>query len=224
MFIRSVSRFAATAVVALAAVGIGHVVLAGPAAAVTTIKVELNQGQLRVEGRGGILGTVVTVASTTSLAGGRVGSGGLFKVEATDFSAPDCWLTVSNSGTPTETVRIPNCRPSATAVPDTPAAPTGSCVIAPTAQAALTAGSPSTVWFDTSGCDTTTNSGATPTPVQWQVVAGSIPTGMSGPNSQGTTAGNIIGTPSVPGTYRFTVEVSDQIGATDQETVTVVVS
>jgi hypothetical protein len=60
--------------------------------------------------------------------------------------------------------------------------------------------------------------------VQWRVVAGGIPTGMSEPSSQGTTAGNIIGTPSVPGTYRFTVEVTDQIGATDQETVTVVVS
>jgi hypothetical protein len=55
-------------------------------------------------------------------------------------------------------------------------------------------------------------------------VAGSIPTGMSGPNSQGTTGGNIIGTPTVPGTYRFTLEVSDQVGATDQENVTVTVA
>jgi hypothetical protein len=41
---------------------------------------------------------------------------------------------------------------------------------------------------------------------------------MTGPNSQGTTAGNIIGTPSMAGTYRFTLQVTDQIGATDQET------
>ncbi len=46
---------------------------------------------------------------------------------------------------------------------------------------------------------------------------------MTGPNSQGTTGGNIIGIPSVAGTYRFTLQVSDQVGATDQENVTVTV-
>jgi hypothetical protein len=45
-----------------------------------------------------------------------------------------------------------------------------------------------------------------------------IPTGMTGPNSQGTTAGNIAGTPSIPGTYRFTLQVIDQAAAADQET------
>jgi len=223
MSIGSLPRVAATAVVAFGAALIGQAVLAGPASAVTPTKVELMNGQLRVEGQGGRPGTFVSVASTTSLVGSRVGSGGLFKVEASDFSAPDCRLTVSNSGTPTATVSIPNCTPSAIPVPETPAAPTGSCVITPVPRATLTAGSSSTVWFETTGCDTTTNSGATPTPVRWRVVAGSIPTGMSAPNSQGTTAGNIIGTPSIRGTYRFTVEVTDQVGDLDQETVTVVV-
>jgi hypothetical protein len=78
----------------------------------------------------------------------------------------------------------------------------------------------STVYFQSTGYDTTTttNSGATPTPVQWKVVAGVIPTGMTGPNFQGTTAANIIGTPSVRGTYQFTLQ------ATDQENFTVNVS
>lgn len=88
----------------------------------------------------------------------------------------------------------------------------------------LPAGTNSVVNFGTTGCDTTTNSGATPTPVRWSVVAGSIPTGMSGPNFQGSTGGNIIGIPSVPGTYHFTLQVTDQIGATDQENVTVTVA
>ncbi len=44
---------------------------------------------------------------------------------------------------------------------------------------------------------------------------------MTGPNSQGSTASHIIGTPSVVGTYRFTVQATDQVGATDQETFTV---
>jgi hypothetical protein len=94
-------------------------------------------------------------------------------------------------------------------------------VITPQAAATLTAGTNSTVYFQSTGCDTTTNSGATPTPVQWKVVAGVIPTGMTGPNFQGTTAANIIGTPSIRGTYRFTLQVTDQVGATDQENFTV---
>jgi hypothetical protein len=199
-------------------------VLAGPAGAVTTTKVELKNGQLRVEGRGGIGGTFVSVESTTSVAGARVETSGLFKVQANNFTAPDCRLTVSNSGTPTATVSIPNCTPSVTPVPPTPAPPTGICVITPVPPATLTLGANSVVSFQTTGCDTTTGSGVTPTPVQWRVVAGSIPTGMTGPNFQGTTAGNIIGTPSIAGTYRFTLQVTDQIDATDQENVTVTVS
>jgi hypothetical protein len=108
-------------------------------------------------------------------------------------------------------------------VPPVPAPPTGSCLITPQGPATLTVGTDSVVYFATTGCDTTTGSGATPTPVQWSVVAGSIPTGMTGPNSQGTTNGNIIGTPTVPGSYVFTLQVVDQVGAQDQETFTVVV-
>ena len=197
---------------------------AGPAGAVTTTKVEVKNGQLRVEGAGGIGGTFVSVASTTDVVGDRVGVDGRFKVQATNFSAPDCRLTVTDSGTPTATVTIPGCTPSIIPVPPTPAPPTGSCVITAVPSATLALGTNSVVNFSTSGCDTTTNSGFTPTPVQWRVVAGSIPTGMSGPNSQGTTAGNIIGIPSIRGTYRFTLQVSDQIGATDQENVTVTVA
>lgn len=212
-----------TTAVALAAVG-GQSLLAGSAEAVTTTKVQLQNGQLTVEGEGGIGGTFVLVESTTSSAGARADVDGRFKVEASGFTAPDCRLTVSDSGTPTATVTIPNCTPSVTPVPPTPAPPTGNCVITPVPPATLTIGSNSVVDFETTGCDTTTGSGATPTPVQWHVVAGSIPTGMTGPNSQGTTAGNIIGIPSIAGTYQFTLEVSDQIGATDQENVTVTVA
>jgi hypothetical protein len=41
------------------------------------------------------------------------------------------------------------------------------------------------------------------------------------PASQGTTAGNIIGIPSIPGSYQFTLQVTDQIGATDQANITI---
>ena len=218
----SVRASAAVATVVSIAV-IPPSLLAAPAAAVTATRVELKNGQLRVEGQGGIAGTFMSVASTTSLAGARVEVGGGFKVQASNFTAPDCRLTVANSGTPTATVSVPNCTPSVTRPPPIPAPPTGTCIINPVPPAALARGTSSVVFFTTAGCDTTTNSGATPTPVQWRVVAGSIPTGMSGPNFQGTTAGNIIGTPSIAGTYRFTLQVTDQVGATDQETVTVTV-
>jgi hypothetical protein len=199
-------------------------VLAGPAGAVTATKVELRNGQLRVEGQGGIGGTFVSVESTTSAAGARAQVDGRFKVQATGFSAPDCRLTISDSGTPTATVTIPDCTPSATPVPPVPAPPTGSCVIDAVPPVTLSRGMGSVVDFTTTGCDTTTGSGATPTPVRWSLVAGTIPTGMTGPFFQGTTAGHIIGTPSVAGTYRFTLQVTDQVGAIDQENLTVTVS
>lgn len=200
----------------------GQMFLAGPAGAVTATKVELKNGQLRVEGSGGEPGATVAAESTTSVASARVQADGQFKIEGSNFTAPDCFLTVTDENTPTATVRIPNCTPSVTPVPPVPAPPTGNCVINPVAPATLTRGANSAVFFSTTGCDTS-DPGSTPTPVQWRIVAGSIPTGMTGPQSQGTTNGNIIGTPSVAGTYEFTLQVTDQIGATDQENVTVTV-
>lgn len=217
-----VSRTAAM-VALVAAATIGQALLAGSADAVTASKAQLSGGQLRLEGQAAP-GKFVIAESTTSSAGARADLKGLYKIQATGFTAPDCKVTIRDGSTPTATVTLSGCTPSVTPVPANPAPPTGSCVITPLAPVTLAAGTAASVYFETTGCDTTTNSGATPTPVQWKVVAGAIPTGMTGPNFQGTTAGNIIGTPSVPGTYRFTLQVSDQIGATDQENVTVTVA
>jgi hypothetical protein len=211
----------AAALIAILAVGVlGQALLADAAGAVTATKSQLTGGQLRLEGQAAA-GKFVIAESTTSSAGARADQNGLFKIQATDFTAPDCKATIRDGQTPTATVTLSGCTPSVTPVP---APPTGSCVITPQAPVTLTAGTSSTVYFQTTGCDTTTNSGATPTPVQWKVVAGVLPTGMTGPNFQGTTAGNIIGTPSIRGTYTFTLQVSDQIGATDQENLTVTVA
>jgi hypothetical protein len=209
------------AVAGLVCAGVlGQTVLAGAAGAVTVTKADLKGGQLRVEGQGAF-SSFVSIESTTSAVGARPDVSGRFKAQASNFTAPDCKLTVSDGRTPTATVTITGCTPSAVAVPPVPAPPTGSCVITSQPAVTLTANAMSVVNFETTGCNTTFNSGATPTPVQWTVVAGVIPTGMVGPHSQGTTAGNIIGTPSVPGTYRFTLQVTDQVGASDQENVTV---
>lgn len=219
MLLRLGSRTALLATVVSVGV-IGQAVLADTSGAVTATKAQLSSGQLRVEGQAAP-GKFVIAESTTSSAGARADINGLFKIQATNFTAPDCKVTVRDGQTPTATVTLSGCTVSVVPVPAVPPAPTGSCVITSQAPATLTSGTNSTVYFQTTGCDTTTNSGATPTPVQWKVVAGVIPTGMTGPNSQATTAANIIGTPSIPGTYRFTLQVTDQVGDTDQENFTV---
>jgi hypothetical protein len=177
-----------------------------------------------VEARGAP-GAFATASSTTSTAGARADQRELLQIQATGFTAPDCTITISDGGrASTATVSLAGCTPSVIPVPPNPAPPTGSCVISPAAPVTIAAGTPAAVNFETTGCNTTFNSGATPTPVQWHFAAGSIPTGMTGPNAQGTTAANIIGTPSVRGTYPFTLGVTDQIGATDQENFTLTVT
>ncbi len=221
MRITPVLRTAALA--AIVSVGlIGQAVFADAAGAVTAVKSELKNGALRLEGHSSP-GVWVIATSTTSIAGIRADSSGSYRIEASDFTAPDCKVTISDSLTPTATVTFPDCTPSVTPVPTTPEPPTGGCAIVPQPPVTVAAGLSTAVNFDTTGCNTTFDSGATPTPVQWTVVAGSIPTGMTGPISQGTTGGNIIGTPSSPGTYQFTLQVTDQVGAVDQENLTVTV-
>jgi hypothetical protein len=191
------------------------------AQALTVARAELKGSQLRVQGANAAPGIVVTASSTTSSAGARADQKGQFTIQASGFTAPDCKVVVTDRRTLTVTVSITNCTPSAAPVPATPAAPggpTGTCVITPqSAPVNLTAGTNSVVYFTTTGCNTTFNTGATPSPLQWSVVAGSIPTGMSGPNFQGTDAANIIGTPAVAGTYTFTLKAVDSAGNTDQE-------
>jgi len=215
------ARFAKLSI-ALSAVAVGAALLPGTAGAVSVTRAALSNGELRVEGRSAP-GVFAIVESTTSAAGARADQSGRLRVQASDFTAPDCKITIRDGRTPTTTVTLAGCTPTVTPVPSQPSQPTGSCTIVAAPTTTVAVGEPTAVWFDTTGCDTTTNSGATPTPVQWSVVAGVLPTGMTGPNFQGTTGGNIIGTPSVAGTYNFTLEVTDQIGATDQANLTVVV-
>jgi hypothetical protein len=197
------------------------------AQALSVARAELKGSQLRVEGANAAPGIVVTASSTTSSAGARSDQKGQFNIQASGFTAPDCKVVVTDRRTLSATVTIANCTPSAAPVPATPAAPsgpTGTCVIAPpSGPVNLTVGANSVVYFTTTGCNTTFNTGATPSPLQWSVVAGSIPTGMSGPNFQGTDAANIIGTPAVAGTYTFTLKAIDSAGNTDQENFTITV-
>ena len=189
------------------------------ASALTVSKAQLSGGELRVEGSNAARGIFITAESSTSNAGSRSDLNGAFKIQATGFRAPDCTIVVSDRQTPTATVKLSGCTPDPAAVnPPPPApAPTGACVINPGAPATFTVGVNSVYNFTTTGCDTSSG------PVQWTVIAGRIPTGMSGPNFQGQTAGNLIGTPTTAGTYTFTAQVTDSLGSTDAETVTITV-
>jgi hypothetical protein len=186
------------------------------ASALTVSKAALKGGQLAVEGTNAAPGIFVTVESTTSAAGKRSDTSGKFKVAASGFTAPDCFVVVSDRQTPTATIRLSGCTPSITPPPATPPPPSGTCVIDPGAPASFHAGDASVYNFTTTGC--------TAGPLQWKVVAGAIPTGMSGPNFQGQTAGNLIGTPMREGTYAFMLQATDGTGATDSEMFTITVT
>jgi hypothetical protein len=207
---------AATIPAVLAGGLIAQTVLAAEAGAVTVTKVQLKGTQLRVEGRLTTPGlSFVSVESTTSAAGGRGDGNGVFKVQSDTFTAPDCSITVNDFGSPALTVAIPGCTPSIKPVPTNPAPPTGSCVITPQpTPTTLSAGTMSVFWFTATGCNPSS-------PLSYTVVAGAIPTGMTVGGFQNSSAGNIIGTPSIPGTYRFTIQVTDAAGATDQENFTI---
>ena len=204
--------------------------LAGPAAmdsasaagTLAVSKASLSGGRLTVEGTGAATG-FIAARSTTSVAGVRAGLDGKFRIQASGFTAPDCRVVLQDNRSNRLTVTLSGC--TLTTAPVTPPAPpSGTCVITPPAGPSnLAVNKSGVVWFETTGCDTHVPGDLTPTPVQWTVVAGAVPTGMGPPASQGSDAGNIIGTPTVPGTYQFTVKVTDSAGQTDQESYTVVV-
>src|SRR6476659_5823551 len=134
---------------------IGQAVLAGPAGAVTVVNSELKDGQLRLEGQSSP-GVFVTAESTTSVADVRADPTGRYRIQADNFDAPDCKVTISDGGrTPTATITLAGCSPSATPVPQTPAPPTGGCVISPQPSVILTTGTATAVNFETAGCNTT---------------------------------------------------------------------
>ena len=225
----NLARVLRAAIVPAAALTVlaGQAALAGATAAgtsagpLTVSTASLKAGQLTVEGSGAATG-FISASSTTSAAGARAGLDGRFKIRATGFTAPDCRVVLQDNKSARLTVSLSGCTPTIKPVTP-PTAPSGTCVItSPTGPSTLAVNQMGVVWFATTGCNTKAVDpfGA---PVKWAVVAGAVPTGMTPPASQGQTGGNIIGTPTVPGTYRFTLQVTDSAGQTDQESYTVTV-
>jgi type VI secretion system secreted protein VgrG len=190
---------------------------AGSAQAVTVSHAQLEGGVLSLDGMNAAPGIFVMVTSTSSFAGARssYSSAGSFHVQAANFRADDCKVVVSDGQTLNQTVSLSGCTPTPVKPAGANPPPTGTCVITPRAPATFHVGALSTYYFATTGCDTATDT------VQWVFLAGRIPVGMSGPTSQGQTAGAVSGTPTTPGTSTFRVKVIDSAGATDTETFTI---
>jgi hypothetical protein len=187
------------------------------ASALTVSRAELSGGQLRLEGSNAAPGIFIIATSSTSSAGARSDLNGAFKIQATNFSAPDCTVIVSDRQTPIATAKLSGCTPAAVTPPPTnPPPPTGSCVIDPGAPASFPVGQAAVYNFTTTGC--------TGGPLQWSLVAGAEPPGFDPPIFQGQTAGHVIGTPTTQGTYTFTVKAVDANGASDTETFTITIT
>jgi large repetitive protein len=57
--------------------------------------------------------------------------------------------------------------------------------------------------------------------MQWSLVAGRIPPGMTGPHLQGVGSGFVTGRPTTIGTFQFTIRGRDNIGQTDTAVFTI---
>jgi large repetitive protein len=57
-------------------------------------------------------------------------------------------------------------------------------------------------------------------PYEWEVVAGTLPPGLELPKGENT----ISGTPTLPGTYTFTVRVTDDLGAFSEKEFSITIS
>src|SRR4051794_11628129 len=185
--LRRVVLSVTTALVTGTAALAGLLLVPGNAYALTVSQAQLVDGQLRLDGADAAPGIFVTVESASSAAGARSDSSGAYHVAASNFRSDDCKVVVSDRRTPIATVTLAGCTPTAATPPSSTPPPTGSCVIDPQPPATRAAGAPTTFDFTTTGCDTTNG------PVQWTLLGGHIPTGLSGPYFQGQTAGHLIG-------------------------------
>ncbi len=205
-------QISTAAVLAVGLAGsLGSAAHAATSPGLSVSKAELRGTQLRLEGTTLPGSSYVSVASTTSAVGARPAADGTFRAGSDTFTAPDCRVTVDDFRNAVTTITLPGCTPSIVP-PTTPAPPTGSCVLTPQpTPTALAVGVRSVFWFAASGCDPSS-------PLSYTVVAGALPTGMSLGGPQNSSAGNVLGVPSIPGRYDFTVQVTDAAGSTDQET------
>jgi hypothetical protein len=174
-------------------------------AAVSISRAELSGTQLRIEGQASPNRTITVdgVAMGTSDGSGR------FRIERSGFSAPaDCTVDVNDGSASPTSARLSGCTVSSSTTPPPTTTPT--CTITPTTFQDGNVGTLNTWYFSTTGCRTSEK------PVQFSVVSGQIPPGLT-LFTQGVSSGGITGRPTTEGLFTFTIQVKDQTGARDTE-------
>ncbi len=177
--------------------------------------------------------------TTTSLPGGTVGQPYSQPVTATGGAPPYSWsvisgslppgLTLSTTGTPSATLSgAPTTQGTynftvqaadSAAGTDTQAlsitiAAAPALTITTTSLPGGTVGQPYS--------QSVTATGGT-TPYSWSVVSGSLPPGLA-LSPTGTPSATVSGTPTIEGTYNFTVQVTDNVAATDTQALSITIA
>jgi hypothetical protein len=188
---------------------------AGASAAVSVTRAELESGALRVEGRGAMPNATVTVIAD-SVASRRADGSGAFRIEATGFRAAACRATVGDGATSVD-VPLADCTassPSPTPSPSPEPSPSPTPTPSPTTSSlvivddALPSGNVGTAYSGS----LYSRGARGDRPVEYRVIAGQLPPGLSMTRSFGVASALITGTPTTVGTSSFTVEASDSTG------------
>ncbi|MCW2997437.1 MAG: S-layer domain protein [Solirubrobacterales bacterium] len=222
---------------------LGALLLAPSAAlaAVSVAKASLSSGSLRVEGNGALANATVSVSSPESTATQRADSKGQFKVSASAYRSSTCKATVSDGST-SVVVTLSSCTPASSPPPPTNPPPTSP----PPTSPPPTSPPPSTALVITPdipelgpgyvGSDFNANAslGASMTlrpdavgPVDFQIIAGALPAGLSlfdpygGDTQAKALTRAIVGTPTTVQTSTFTVRATDSTGRTATRTYTI---
>jgi hypothetical protein len=203
--------------------GVAALALAVPATALGAVSVtraELKSGELRVEGRGALPNATITVTAD-SVVTGRADGSGAFRVETSSFRSSTCRATVTDGSTSAETT-LAECTPSAPAPTPTPT-PTPEPTPEPTPAPEPSPTSTLVIVDDvlpngnvgTSYSASLFSRGAVgDKPVEYRIVAGRLPAGLSMTRSFGVASALITGTPTTIGISAFTVEARDEAGNT----------
>ena len=86
-------------------------------AAVSVSKSDLSNANLRTEGDGAVANSTVTILSSASLASAQADKGGKWKVQASNFLAPDCTVSISD-GTAAVNITLAGCTPASAPPPE----------------------------------------------------------------------------------------------------------
>jgi hypothetical protein len=190
---------------------------------VSVTRAELKSGQLRVEGRGAAPNATITVRSD-SVATGRADGSGAFRVEASGFVSTTCRATVGDGATSAD-VALDECT-AATPTPSPTPTPTPTPEPTPEPDSTFTIVDETLPDGNVGTSYTAFLFAAHPQgdePVEYRIVSGRLPAGLSLVRSFGVASAAITGTPTTVGISTFTVEARDGAGQSARRTLSITI-